>query len=133
LPLKKVWKFPKLEPVGVLKLVDPKPVNVIMSALPMPPKKVTEFVPLPAQPAHVNVPLVLKVTGSALAVPAAIDKKPVTITSIKEAFRKILMISVLPNYPCMVNLRSCSTLRIAGGDCFVIESPEGNSGIPDLR
>ena len=66
LPLKNVWKLPKLEPVGVFKLVEPKPVNVIMSALPMF-RKVTELVPLPPQPAHVKVPDVEKVTGSALA------------------------------------------------------------------
>ncbi len=58
--------MPKLEPVGVFKLVEPKPVNVIMSALPMF-RKVTELVPLPPQPAHVKVPDVEKVTGSALA------------------------------------------------------------------
>jgi hypothetical protein len=66
-PETNVWKLPKLEPVGVFKLVDPRPVNVIMSALPMPPKNVTELVPLPAQPAHVKVPDVEKVTGSAFA------------------------------------------------------------------
>lgn len=66
-PETKVWKLPKLEPVGVFRLVDPRPVNVIMRALPMPPKKVTELVPLPAQPPHVKVPDVEKVTGSALA------------------------------------------------------------------
>src|ERR1051325_9291616 len=38
-----------------------------MTALPMPPRKVTELVPLPAQPAHVKVPDVENVTGSALA------------------------------------------------------------------
>jgi len=66
LPEKKVWKLPKLEPVGVFKLVDPRPVKVIMSALPMF-RKVTELVPLPLQPPHVKVPDVEKVTGSALA------------------------------------------------------------------
>ena len=66
LPLKKVWKLPKLEPVGVSKLVEPRPVNVIMRALPMF-RNVTELVPLPPQPAHVKVPDVEKVTGSALA------------------------------------------------------------------
>lgn len=66
LPLTKVWKLPKLEPVGVFKLVGPNPVNVIMSALPMF-RNVTELVPLPLQPAHVKVPDVEKVTGSALA------------------------------------------------------------------
>ena len=59
--------MPKLEPVGVLRLVDPRPVNVIMRALPMPPKKVTELLPLPAHPPHVKVPEVENVTGSALA------------------------------------------------------------------
>jgi len=71
LPETKVWKLPKLEPVGVFRLVDPRPVNVSIMALPIPPEKVTELVPLPAQPAHVNVPEVEKVTGSALAVSAA--------------------------------------------------------------
>ena len=60
--------MPKLEPVGVFKDVDPKPVNVIIRALPIPPRKVTEFEPLPAQPAHVKMPDVEKVTGSAFAV-----------------------------------------------------------------
>lgn len=41
--------------------------NVIIRALPIPPRKVTEFVPLPAQPAHVKVPDVEKVVGSAFA------------------------------------------------------------------
>lgn len=71
LPEKKVWKLPKLDPVGVFRLVDPSPVKVSIMALPIPPKKVTELVPLPEQPAHVNVPDVEKVTGSALAVSAA--------------------------------------------------------------
>lgn len=66
-PDAKVWKLPKLEPVGVFRLVDPRPVNVIMRALPVPPRKVTELVPLPEQPAHVKVPDVENVTASALA------------------------------------------------------------------
>lgn len=66
-PETKVWKLPKLEPVGVFRLVDPRPVNVIRRALPIPPRKVTELVPLPAHPPHVKVPDVEKVTGSALA------------------------------------------------------------------
>jgi hypothetical protein len=66
-PETKVWKLPKLEPVGVFRLVDPRPVNVIMRALPMPPRKVTELVPLPAHPAQVKTPDVENVTGSALA------------------------------------------------------------------
>jgi hypothetical protein len=83
-PEKNVWKLPKLVPVGVFKLVDPRPVKVIMIALPMPPKKVTELVPLPAQPAHVKVPDVEKVTGSAFAldVPNAITASrstPITV------------------------------------------------------
>jgi hypothetical protein len=65
-PLKNVWKLPKLEPVGVSRLVEPKPVNVIMSALPML-MKVTELLPLPPQLTQVKVPDVEKVTGSALA------------------------------------------------------------------
>jgi hypothetical protein len=71
LPEKKVWKLPKLDPVGVFRLVEPRPVKVSIMALPIPPKNVTEFVPLPEQPAQVNVPEVLKVTGSAFAVSAA--------------------------------------------------------------
>lgn len=67
LPLKKVWKLPKLEPVGVFREVEPRPVNVSIIALPIPPRNVTELVPLPEQPAHVKMPDVLKVTGSALA------------------------------------------------------------------
>ena len=51
----------------MFKLVEPRPVNVIMSALPPPPRNVTELVPLPAQPAHVKIPDVEKVTGSAFA------------------------------------------------------------------
>ena len=90
LPLKNVWKLPKLEPVGVFRLVDPKPVNVIISALPMPPRKVTELEPLPAQPPQVKIPEVLKVTGSAFAVEAPKAIKPastavITIVFIKRA------------------------------------------------
>jgi len=82
--LTKVWKLPKLEPVGVFRLVDPRPVNVIMRALPMPPRKVTELVPLPAQPAQVKVPDVEKVTGSAFAadvasVAIATSKAPIKV------------------------------------------------------
>jgi hypothetical protein len=66
-PDTKVWKLPKLDPVGVFKAVEPRPVKVIISALPIPPEKVTEFVPLPAQPAQVKVPEVEKVTGFAFA------------------------------------------------------------------
>ncbi len=66
-PETKVWKLPKLEPVGVFRLVDPRPVNVIMRALPIPPRKVTELEPLPAHPPQVKMPDVENVTGSALA------------------------------------------------------------------
>ena len=71
LPETKVWKFPKLEPVGVFKLVEPRPVKVIITALPMPPKNVTELVPLPEHPAHVKTPDVENVTGSAFALEVA--------------------------------------------------------------
>ena len=85
-PETNVWKLPKLLPVGVFKLVDPRPVNVIISALPMPPRNVTELVPLPEQPAHVKVPDVEKVTGSAL----ASDVPSVTITSSNALIRVAL-------------------------------------------
>ena len=85
-PLKNVWKLPRLEPVGVFRLVDPRPVNVIMSALPMPPRKVTELLPLPAQPPQVKVPEVLKVTGSAFAVDAPIAMKPASSAVIRIVF-----------------------------------------------
>ena len=82
IPLTKVWKLPKLEPVGVFKLVDPRPVNVIIKALPWPPRNVTELVPLPEQPAQVKVPEVENVIGSAFAVAAPIAMKPATIAVI---------------------------------------------------
>ena len=85
-PLTNVWKLPKLEPVGVFKLVDPKPVNVIINALPMPPRKVTEFEPLPAQPAQVKIPDVENVTGSAFAVEAPIAMKPASTAVITIVF-----------------------------------------------
>ena len=85
LPEKKVWKLPKLEPVGVFKLVDPRPVNVIINALPKL-VKVTELVPLPAQPAQVKVPDVEKVTGSAFAVDAPIAMRPASSTVIIVVF-----------------------------------------------
>ena len=106
LPLKKVWKLPRLEPVGVFKLVDPRPVNVIISALPMPPKKVTEFVPLPEQPAQVKVPDVVKVTGSAFAVEAPNANRPASRAVIRDVFKKRAMFvvpfvvpdSILPHF-----------------------------------
>jgi hypothetical protein len=84
LPLKNVWKLPKLEPVGVFRLVDPRPVNVSMSALPMPPRKVTEFEPLPAHPTQVKMPDVEKVTGSAATAeaPSATRSTNAAITSV---------------------------------------------------
>jgi len=82
IPLTKVWKLPKLEPVGVFKLVDPRPVNVIIKALLLPPRNVTELVPLPEQPAQVKVPEVENVIGSAFAVAAPIAMKPATIAVI---------------------------------------------------
>jgi len=81
-PETKVWKLPKLEPVGVFKLVDPRPVNVIITALPAPPRKVTEFVPLPAQPAHVKTPDVEKVTGLAFVSELPVWRLPRAIESL---------------------------------------------------
>ena len=94
LPLKKVWNSPKLEPVGVFRLVDPRPVNVIINALPMPPKNVTELVPLPAHPPQVKVPDVVKVTGSAFAVEAPKANRPVSSAVIKDVFNKRAMFVV---------------------------------------
>ena len=95
-PLTKVWKLPKLEPVGVFRLVDPRPVKVIMKALPMPPRKVTELVPLPAQPAQVNVPDVVKVTGSAFAVEAPKAMKPASTAVITIVFINRVMCFISP-------------------------------------
>ena len=101
--------MPKLEPVGVLRLVDPRPVNVIMRALPMPPKKVTELVPLPEQPPHVKVPEVEKVTGSAL----ASDVASVTIARsnalIRVALKSPAMFTPLCNLPSIVRPHLPST------------------------
>jgi len=93
LPLKKVWKLPRLEPVGVLKLVDPKPVNVIINALPIPPRKVTELVPLPAHPAQVKVPEVEKVTGSALAFDVPTTIIAIANAPIASAFNRLFILS----------------------------------------
>ena len=97
LPLTKVWKLPKLEPVGVSKLVDPRPVKVSNTALPKPPLNVTALVPLPVQPPQVKIPEVLNVTGSAFAVEAPIAMKPATTTAITIVFihRAMLFISPL--------------------------------------
>jgi hypothetical protein len=94
-PETNVWKLPKLEPVGVFKLVEPRPVNVMMSAPPPPPEKVTELVPLPVQPPHVKTPDVEKVTGSALAADVPITPIAVKRTPIRNVF-KILSISSSP-------------------------------------
>ena len=94
LPLTKVWKLPRLEPVGVFKLVDPKPVNVIINALPMPPRKVTEFEPLPEQPPHVKVPDVVNVTGSAFAVEAPIAMKPASTAVTTIVFMNRVMFDI---------------------------------------
>jgi len=91
LPDTKVWKFPKLDPVGVFKLVDPRPVNVIIKALPMPPKNVTELVPLPAHPAQVKVPDVEKVTGSAFASDVANMAIAMSSALMSVALRKCVM------------------------------------------
>jgi hypothetical protein len=94
-PLKNVWKLPKLEPVGVFRLVDPRPVKVIMNALPKL-VKVTEFVPLPAQPAQVKVPDVVNVTGSAFAVEAPIAMKPASTAAITIVFINRAMLFISP-------------------------------------
>ena len=98
-PATKVWKLPKLDPVGVFKLVLPKPVNVIITALPMPPRKVTELVPLPEQPAQVKVPDVEKVTGSAFAsdvasVAIATSKTPIKVALKKRAISAPFLVAV---------------------------------------
>lgn len=95
LPLKKVWKLPKLEPVGVFRLVDPRPVNVIINALPKL-VNVTELVPLPAQPAQVKVPDVENVTGSAFAVEAPIAMKPASTAAITIVFINRAMLFISP-------------------------------------
>jgi hypothetical protein len=107
LPLKKVWKLPKLEPVGVLKLVDPKPVNVIINALPIPPRKVTELVPLPAHPAQVKVPEVEKVTGSAFAFDVPTTSMAIANAPIANAFNRLFILE-LPcslSFPCSTSLQ----------------------------
>ena len=98
LPLTKVWKLPKLEPVGVSKLVDPRPVKVSNTALPTPtPGKVTALLPLPVQGgAQVKIPEVLNVTGSAFAVEAPIAMKPATTTVITIVFIKRAMLFISP-------------------------------------
>jgi hypothetical protein len=95
-PLTKTWKLPKLEPVGVFKLVDPRPVKVINKALPMPPRKVTELLPLPEQPPQVKVPDVEKVTGSAFAVEAPIAMKPASTDVITIVFINRAMLFISP-------------------------------------
>lgn len=91
LPLKKVWKLPRLEPVGVLKLVDPRPVNVIINAAP-PPRKVTELVPLPEHPAHVKVPEVEKVTGSAFACDVPTTSIAIANAPIANTFNRLFIL-----------------------------------------
>jgi hypothetical protein len=99
LPLKKVWKLPKLEPVGVFSEVDPRPVNVIIRAFPIPPKKVTELVPLPEQPAQVKVPDVVKVTGSALASDVPSANIATTNALIRVALKKLVMFNLCCTLP----------------------------------
>lgn len=95
-PLTKVWKLPKLEPVGVFKLVDPRPVKVIITAFPIPPRKVTELEPLPEQPAQVKIPEVENVTGSAFAVDAPTAMKPASTAVITIVFINCAMFVVVP-------------------------------------
>lgn len=112
LPLKKVWKLPKLESVGLFKDVDPNPVNVIIRALPIPPRKVTEFVPLPAQPTHVKVPEVEKVKGSAFAVDTMPAHNRATTASI---VLKLKVIGLTPSFPVPGNLTFSFESRIHPG------------------
>jgi hypothetical protein len=95
LPEKKVWKLPKLLPVGVFNEVEPRPVNVIISALPPPPRNVTELVPLPAQPPQVKTPDVEKVTGSAFALDVARETTARSSAPITAAFVKPTMFILL--------------------------------------
>ena len=106
LPEKNVWKLPKLEPVGVFRLVDPRPVNVIMRALPIPPRKVTELVPLPEHPPQVKVPDVEKVTGSALASDVAIVTIASSNAAIRVALKGLAMLTPLLNSPRLC-VRTC--------------------------
>jgi hypothetical protein len=94
-PETNVWKFPKLDPVGVFSDVDPSPVKLIINALPAPPENVTEFDPLPVQPTHVNVPEVVKVTGSALATVAATVITPRIRSGMKMLLIAIFILSIL--------------------------------------
>ena len=109
LPEKNVWKLPKLEPVGVFRLVDPRPVNVIMRALPIPPRKVTELVPLPEQPPQVKVPDVEKVTGSALASDVAIVTIASNNAAIRVALKGLAMLTPLLKSPRFVRPHLPST------------------------
>ena len=99
LPLTKTWKLPKLEPVGVSKLVSVvRPVKVINTELPIPtPGKVTALLPLPVQGgAQVKTPDVLNVTGSAFAVEAPIAMKPASATVITIVFINRAMLFISP-------------------------------------
>ena len=95
LPLKNVWKLPKLEPVGVFKLVDPRPVNVIIKLAP-PLEKVTELVPLPPHPPQVKVPEVVKVTGSAFACDVPTTSRITANAPIANAFIKLFILLSSP-------------------------------------
>jgi hypothetical protein len=112
LPLTKVWKLPKLEPVGVSKLVDPRPVKVSNTALPKPPLNVTALVPLPVQPPQVKIPEVLNVTGSAFAVEAPIAMKPATTTVITIVFIKRAMLFYFPSQDLIRHSRTSSNLVV---------------------
>lgn len=118
-PLKKVWKLPKLVPVGVFKLVEPRPVNVSIIALPIPPRNVTELLPLPEQPPQVKVPEVEKVTGSALA--SAIPSVPTTRRSalIRVSFINRVILLVLSSLGREVN-------TVRGADFLSVMSSNAN-------
>src|SRR6185503_2005209 len=94
-PLTKVWKLPKLEPVGVFRLVDPRPVNVIIKALPMPPRKVTELVPLPAQPPQGKTPQGVKGEGFSFRSGGPKANKPASTASNQIFFHHRVMLFLI--------------------------------------
>src|SRR5262245_5905749 len=102
---------PKLVPAGVFTGFV-VPLNVIV-VVPLIFGKLTTLVPR-----TLKTPVVLKVTGSALAVTAAIDSMAVATASIKEVFKRVLMVvsSDLP-LPVKPKARSHSD-RLARGDCL---------------
>ena len=75
-PDTKVWKLPKLDPVGVFKAVEPRPVKVIISALPIPPEKVTEFVPLPTVSVTLSRTFLSLPSGPGISIVSVVVERP---------------------------------------------------------